>query len=81
MTPTPGRIVQFQRSPGQFRPFHVTSGRLGGAVTGWVLLSPDDVGCDPHGVIPAGTPQSPWRAYRDVQEGNEVGTWRWPPKV
>lgn len=79
MKVTPGRIVQFQRAPGEFRSLHVT-GASGSVVTGWVLLSPDDVGCDQYGVIPAGTPQSPWRAYRDVQEGNEVGQWRWPPK-
>lgn len=79
--PTPGRIVQFCRASGKWRPFHVTDCDDAGRVTGWVLLSPSDVGCDEHGVIPPGTPQSPWRAYRKIPEGDGPGRWRWPPRV
>lgn len=79
--PTGGWIVQYQVREGVWRPFHVTNSKTNGAVTGWVLMSPDDLGCDQHGVIPTGTPQSPMRAFRDVLEGEAVGQWRWLPRV
>ena len=81
--PTPGRILQLQIREDEYRPLHVTDARPGNVtslVTGWALLSPDDLGCNEHGVIPANTPQSPWRAYKNIQEGNAVGQWRWPPR-
>lgn len=79
--PTTGRILHY-RTPEGWRPLHVTSGQ-GGLVNGWVMRDPEDQaarqGCggERHRLDAA----TAFLPVIGACEGEEKGSWRWPPRV